>query len=178
MGISCPRRGVVEHVVIGGDSAGGNLALVTLLRLKAQGGKMPPAAVLYSPWTDLRCCTESFYTKRDLDPMLTRPWLHRMREHYCAGEDLHHWELSPLFGDLAGLPPILLHAGGNEILLNDAINLEMQLKQQQSPVHCKIWHELWHVFHAHVQYLAIARQAIYETRDFIQQSLAMDARRA
>ncbi len=166
-----------DRVALGGDSAGGNLVLVTLLMARDAGLPLPEAGVLYSPWTDLRCCSESYYTQRDTDPMLTGPWLRRMREYYRNGEDVHRPELSPLFADLRGLPPLLLHVGSNEILLNDSLSLEAHVREQGGQIHLKVWESLWHVFHAHVQYLEVARQAVKETRSFLNQ-VNVSARRA
>ncbi|MDX1693436.1 MAG: alpha/beta hydrolase [Ketobacteraceae bacterium] len=158
-----------DNIALAGDSAGGNLVLVTLMMAREAGIPMPEAGILYSPWVDLRCCSESYYTQRDRDPMLTGPWLRRMREHYRNGQDVHLPLLSPLFGDLSGLPPLLLHVGRNEILLNDTLNLESRIRAQGGQVEMKVWESLWHVFHAHVQYLEVARQAVRETRLFLNQ---------
>lgn len=167
------QQGVAPNqLALAGDSAGGNLVLVTMQRVRRAGAPLPAAAVLYSPWVDLRCTSESYYTQKDTDPMLTGPWLRRMREYYRNGEDVHHPELSPLLGDLAGMPPILLHVGSNEVLLNDALNLESAIRLVAGSIHLKVWESLWHVFHANVQYLEVARQAVLETRHFLHQSMA------
>ena len=158
-----------QDIALAGDSAGGNLVLVVMLMARDQKLPLPAAGVLYSPWTDLRCCTESYYTKRTLDPMLTGPWLRRMRDHYRNGADVHLPELSPVFADLSGLPPMLLHVGSNEVLLNDSLNLEARVRACGGQIHFKVWDSLWHVFHAHVQYLEVARQAVTETRTFLRQ---------
>lgn len=158
-----------QNIALGGDSAGGNLVLVTLIMARQEGLPLPSAGILYSPWTDLRCCTESYYTRRSVDPLLTGPWLRRMRDHYRHGADVHRPELSPVFADLSGLPPLLLHVGSNEVLLNDSLNLEARVRACGGQIHCKVWDSLWHVFHAHVQYLEVARQAVKETRTFLNQ---------
>jgi len=126
-----------ENLAIAGDSAGGNLALVTLLRLKELEEALPAATVLYSPWVDLRCMSESYMTKKATDPLLTGGWLRRMRERYSNGIELTDPHLSPVFGDLSGLPPVLIHTGSEEVLLNDSLLLVRHLKEQGNEAHLK-----------------------------------------
>jgi len=156
-----------ENIVIIGDSAGGNLVMVALQRLKSLGETLPAGAVLYSPWVDLRCMTESYVTKQTADPMLSGAWLRSMREHYCHGEALNNADISPVLGDLSGMPPILIHVGSEEVLLNDSILLARHLKEQGGCVQFKVWEKLWHVFQAQAEFFEPARQSIHETRDFL-----------
>ena len=102
-----------------GDSAGGGLALATLQALKAAGTPLPSATILFSPWVDLTL-GQLFDTDRDI--MLSHAWLDSAARAY-AGDDTRNAQCSPLFGDLTGLPPILIQAGGDEILLNDSHRL-------------------------------------------------------
>ncbi len=156
-----------KNIVIVGDSAGGNLAMVALQRIKALGEMLPAGAVLYSPWVDLRCMTESYVTKQTADPMLSGAWLRRMREYYCHGEALNDPGLSPVLGDLSDMPPILIHVGSEEVLLNDSLLLARHLKEQGGRVQLKVWEKLWHVFQAQVGFFEPARQSVHETRDFL-----------
>lgn len=156
-----------NNIVIIGDSAGGNLAMVTLRRLKALGERLPAGAVLYSPWVDLRCMTESYVTKQSADPMLSGPWLRKMREFYCQGEALNNPDISPVLSDFSGMPPILIHVGSEEVLLNDSLLLARHLKEQGGGVQLKVWEKLWHVFQAQVEFFQPARQSVHETSDFL-----------
>ncbi len=156
-----------KNIVIIGDSAGGNLAMVTLQRLKKQGEALPAGAVLYSPWVDLRCMTESYVTKQTADPILSGAWLRRMRDHYCHGEGPNNPDISPVSGDFSDMPPILIHVGSEEVLLNDSLLLARHLKEQGGVVHLKVWEKLWHVFQAQVELFKPARQSVRETNDFL-----------
>ncbi|OUR86730.1 hypothetical protein A9Q81_27810 [Gammaproteobacteria bacterium 42_54_T18] len=156
-----------KNIVMIGDSAGGNLVMVTLQRLKALREMLPAGAVLYSPWVDLRCMTESYVTKQAADPMLSGSWLRSMREHYCHGEGFNNSDISPVLGDLSAMPPILIHVGSEEVLLNDSLLLARHLKEQGGEVQLKVWEKLWHVFQAQIEIFEPARQSVHETRDFL-----------
>lgn len=160
-----------NNLVLMGDSAGGNLAMVTLLRLKALEKPMPAAAVLYSPWLDLRCVSESYATKNTNDPVLSGAFLRRMREYYCAGKDLTDPDISPVLGDVSGFPPMLIHVGSDEILLNDSLLFARHVKEQRGDIRVAVWENLWHVFQTQVEFFEPARQSLRETRDFINRTL-------
>src|SRR5690606_20533324 len=104
-----------ENVVVGGDSAGGGLALSMLLALRNAGAHMPRAAVLMSPWTDLTVSSPSYHSNRKVDPPVTRDELRKSAQHYVGTRDPADPMASPLFADLAGLPPLLIHVGGDEV---------------------------------------------------------------
>ena len=97
-----------RDVVLAGDSAGGNMALVLCLRLRAEGRMLPGALLLMSPWTDMTCSGESLTGRADIDPVLTPEYIYAVREAYAGGLDPAQPELSPLLADLAGLPPTLI----------------------------------------------------------------------
>lgn len=107
-----------KQVVLGGDSAGGNLVLSLLLALRDAGMPLPAGAVLLSPWVDLRCTAASFTLNAPFD-FLDREGALRDAAGYAAGRDLADPALSPLQADLAGLPPLYLQAGGAELLRDD-----------------------------------------------------------
>jgi epsilon-lactone hydrolase len=107
-----------RDIVIAGFSAGGNLTLATLISLRDAGDPLPAAAVCVSPLTDLAGTGESFLAKKD--PALTVESVLATNRHYADGQDLHLPLLSPHYGDLRGLPPLLIQVGDDEILLSDA----------------------------------------------------------
>ena len=107
-------------IFITGDSAGGGLALSLLVQLRTLGAAPPAGAILLSPWTDLSVSGASIDANRHHDRWLTREHLSQWARHYAALADLRAPLLSPLFADLSGLPPLLVVAGGDEILLDDA----------------------------------------------------------
>ena len=107
-----------ERIVIAGDSVGANLTLAVMLTLRAADEPLPAAAVCISPMTDLAFTGEHFYTRKDA--LLTAEFVRSMAIHYVGGQDVYNPLISPLYGDLKGLPPLLVHAGKDEILLGDA----------------------------------------------------------
>ncbi len=107
-------------VVVSGDSAGGGLAMSLLLRLREAGVPMPVGAILLSPWTDLTASGHSVDANAGRDVWFTRRHLETWARHYAADADARSPALSPAFGDLSGLPPLLLLAGEDELLLDDA----------------------------------------------------------
>ncbi|WP_294512109.1 alpha/beta hydrolase [uncultured Intestinimonas sp.] len=135
-----------RDVVVAGDSAGGNLALVLAMLLRDAGRLLPRRLVLLSPWTDMTASGKSYQEHRDDDPMLTMDYIQAVRGVYAPGQDLSAPLLSPLFGDLRRLPPVLIQAGTNEILLSDSVRLRDRLVQAGTPCRLEVWPDMWHVF--------------------------------
>ena len=109
-----------KEVAVGGESAGGGLAVAILIAARDEGLALPACAFAISPWTDLSCAAASFDANAKLDPMLTRRALKEMADAYLAGASAWKPLASPLFGDLRGLPPLLIHVGSDEVLLDDS----------------------------------------------------------
>ena len=135
-----------RDVVVAGDSAGGNLALVLTHLLKEAGRRLPRALILFSPWTDMTASGKSYQERESIDPVLTLNYIYAVRDAYARGQDLSDPRLSPLFGDFSGFPPTLIQAGTNEILLSDSIRLRDRLIQAAVPCRLEVWTDLWHVF--------------------------------
>lgn len=135
-----------RDVVVAGDSAGGNLALVLTMLLREAGRLLPRRLVLLSPWTDMTASGKSYQERRDDDPMLTMDYIQAVRGVYAPGQDLSSPKLSPLFGDLRRFPPVLIQAGTNEILLSDSVRLRDRLVQAGTPCRLEVWPDMWHVF--------------------------------
>ncbi|MBP3465146.1 MAG: alpha/beta hydrolase fold domain-containing protein [Angelakisella sp.] len=135
------------QIVLCGESAGGGLIYALCLRLRELGMTMPGGLIAISPWTDLTCSGESFITNRENDPSLTAELLRFYAGCYTAGG---HSEkepmISPLYGDLTGLPPSLLFAGGDELLLDDARRLHQKLQQCGCRSRMIIAPERWHAY--------------------------------
>lgn len=123
-----------RDIVIAGDSAGGSLTLTTLISLRDAGEPLPAAAVCLSPATDLEGTGETFWTVKD--PVLTPEFVLRMRALYIGNHDVRSPLISPLHGDLRGLPPLLIHAGGDELLRSDAERLAQKARM---PVWTSSW---------------------------------------
>ena len=135
-----------QDIILAGDSAGGNLALVLCLRLRGAGRRLPGGLVLFSPWTDMTMSGPSYGERAAIDPMLTANYIDAVRRAYAPGEDFSHPELSPLFGDLSGFPRALVQVGDHEILFSDAQRLAEALRRQNVPARLEVSEGMWHVF--------------------------------
>lgn len=135
-----------DQIVVAGDSAGGGLTLACLLALKAQGKPQPAGAVLLSPWTDLTGSGESSRTRAALDPMISPEILLPMARRYYGDTDPTDPGVSPLFGDLTGLAPLLIQVGDHEVLLDDSTRLAQRAKAQGVAAELEIYEEAFHVF--------------------------------
>lgn len=133
-------------VLIAGDSAGGGLTLASLLRQREHGRPLPQGVYLISPWTDLTGSGDSTKTRAKADPMLKPDWLTTGAKLYLEDTPADTPEASPLFADLAGLPPMFIQTGDDEILRDDSIRFAEKLEQAGVPVQCEIWTALWHDF--------------------------------
>lgn len=135
-----------RDIIIAGDSAGGNLALSLVLKLKEEKRLLPRGLVLMSPWTDLTASGKSHFTRADVDPVLNAGYLKKMTDNYTVGEDLENPLISPLFGNFEGFPPVYIQVGDNEILLNDATMLHKKMVKENVSVKIDIFKGMWHVF--------------------------------
>jgi acetyl esterase/lipase len=137
-----------DRIVVGGDSAGGGLTLSLLLALREAGAKMPRCAVVLSPWTDLSCSSPTYKKLRDLDPAITKEGLSESGLWYAGGRDPRDPMASPLFADLRGLPPVLVHVGGDETMLDDSRIFAERARAAGVSVSFKIYDGMWHVHHS------------------------------
>ncbi len=133
-----------NHITLCGESAGGGLCYALCLKLKEKGIAQPASIVAISPWVDLTGSGESYVTNRDADPSLTAQLLDSFANNYtlCRKDPF----VSPLFGDLANLPPSLIFAGGDEILLSDSQHLHGKLQTSGCKSHLVITPERWHAY--------------------------------
>jgi acetyl esterase/lipase len=127
---------------------------------------MPACAILVSPWLDLTCSAKSFETKADVDPLLTRNSLKEMADAYLAGADPRAPYASPVFADLSGLPPVLIQAGSDEVLLDDSINFDRRLREQGVAARLATWNGMIHVWPMFHPVLPEAGAAIDEAAAF------------
>jgi acetyl esterase/lipase len=135
-------------VAVAGDSAGGGLTMAALLALRDEGGPLPVAAVCVSPWVDLSQSGASYATRDEVDIMVSGASLQDMADHYLQGHDPADPLASPLFGDLAGLPPLRIDVGDAEVLLDDSVVLAERVRAAGGQAELVIWPELFHVFPA------------------------------
>ena len=135
-----------REIIVAGDSAGGNLALVLTHKLKQENRILPKSLILISPWTDLLSTGKSHNTRADLDPILNEVYLNAMIKNYADGEDTKNPLISPLYGDFKGFPPTYIQVGDYEILLNDSTLLDKKMLKDDVLVRIDIFKEMWHVF--------------------------------
>jgi monoterpene epsilon-lactone hydrolase len=155
------------RVAIAGDSAGGGLTVATLLALRDAGTALPAAGVCISPWVDLTCSALSYQTKAASDPMVKREGVTRMAAWYLAGADPETPLASPLHADLRGLPPLLIHVGSEEVLLDDARHLAERAQAAGVEATLEIWPEMVHVWHWFLGMLDEAQDAVNRIGEFV-----------
>ncbi len=134
------------QIALAGDSAGGGLAVATLLALRDAGTPLPCGAFLMSPYADLTLSGDTILGKQAVDPTLTPDGLRRRVPDYVAGADASDPLISPAFGDLRGLPPLLIQVGSHEILLSDAVRLAARAATADVPVTLEVIPGVPHVF--------------------------------
>lgn len=158
-----------EKIVLAGDSAGGGLALSTLLWIRQQKLPMPAAAVLLSPWVDLTLSGASMQTHETIDPVISRKALELAAGWYAGDTPRTDPLLSPLHADLAGLPPLLIQVGSDEILLSDSTRLAERAQTAGVKTTIEVWDGMWHAWHGATTSLPEASQAITRIGTFIQE---------
>ncbi|MCR9243239.1 MAG: alpha/beta hydrolase [Rhodobiaceae bacterium] len=160
-----------SNLAIAGDSAGGGLTVATLVAVRDGGLSLPAAAVCISPWANLENVGGSYAEKADIDPMVQHPDLERWTDAYLGAGDRKAPLASPVYADLAGLPPILVQVGESEVLLSDSELLTQRLKATGVPVTLKIWPDMIHVWHWFGPILSEGRAATDEMASFIRVKL-------
>ncbi len=157
-----------ENLIISGDSAGGGLALATVMALRDAGERLPAAVFCMSPWTDLRLKNPSCVAKAKAEALLRAHRLGEWASHYAGGADLDDPGLSPINGDFHGLPPMLVQVGSEEILLDDAILLAQKASSAGVAVELRVWPGLWHVWQILGDLVPESRATFAEAALFIQ----------
>jgi acetyl esterase/lipase len=156
-----------DDIVIGGDSAGGGLTAATLLSLRHAGDPLPRAAVLLSPFLDVTASGESVKTRADKDPWFRAEDIGVVVKNYCSEDEVRHPLVSPVFANVAGLPPTLIQVGDHEILLSDATRFAEKMRNAGCHVELDIWPEMWHVWQLFVGKMPESRRAIKKIAEFI-----------
>ncbi|MEK9967538.1 MAG: alpha/beta hydrolase [Ferrovibrio sp.] len=135
-----------DRLWLAGDSAGGGLALALMLACRRQGLPLPAAAALFSPWTDLTCGSPSLAENARRCAWFTADHLHFAARLYAGRHDRRDVLISPLHGDLSGLPPLLLHASDSELLRDDSLRLAERARAAGTQVRLRLWHGLPHAW--------------------------------
>ena len=161
------QAGRADHLVVSGESAGGNLAIELLLAGKPQGLTMPAAVLLMSPMTDLTVTGASYAGKADADPAITAQAIRTRAADYLAGADPADPLVSPIFADLSGLPPLLIQAGSHEVLLDDATRLAVKAAADDVAVILDVTPGVPHVFQAFAALLDEGDAALNRAARFV-----------
>ena len=161
-----------HELAFAGDSAGGGLVLSMLLSLRDSGRSLPGAAALLSPWTDLTASGESYRTRADADPIHQRPMIVAMARNYLgADRPPGDSQVSPLFAELSGLPPLLIHVGDRETVLSDSTEFASKARNAGVDVSLQVWPGMIHVFQQFPAELSEAGEAIKAIGDFFTRHL-------
>lgn len=161
-----------DHLLLAGDSAGGNLTLAALNVLKSANERLPDAVIALSPATDLSWGSASLSRKAEVDPILAPNLLPYVSMAYVQdGTDLSDPRISPLEGDLSGLPSILIQCGEAEILLDDSRRYAAQAQDSGSPITLSLWPDMPHVFVGFAPLLTAANEALEEAGQFVDMTL-------
>ncbi len=161
-----------DKIAFAGDSAGGGLALSTVLKLRDTNRPMPASLVLFSPWTDLTLSGDSIRANGKKDLMLNEPWLAAMAENYAREHPKNNPLLSPLYSDLADLPPAMIQVARQEILFDDSKRIAERYSEAGNQMILDEWDGMWHVWQLFVKYLPEANQAVAQAGQFIRKQWA------
>jgi epsilon-lactone hydrolase len=159
-------------VAFAGESAGGGLAIATMVNARDHGLPLPAAAFVMSPYADLTLAGTTMETKREVDPLLSRELLQARVTDYTSGEDAALGLISPLFADLSGLPPLIIQAGSHEVLLDDAVGLARQAAIADVDVVLDITPGVPHVFQSFYALLEEAAAALDRAGQLLSTHLA------
>lgn len=156
-----------RELVVAGDSAGGGLGIASLVAAREAGLPQPAAVVVFSPWVDLTLAGGTMRTKEGADPIFTEADLRAYADLYVGSGDRAQPLASPVFADLTGLPPLLVQAGANEVLLDDAVRLARRAGADDVEVTLEIGPGLPHVFQHHYGRLDEADAALDRAARFL-----------
>ena len=161
-----------NRIAMLGESAGGNLALVTMFRAKKMGLNLPVAAALISPWCDLTNLGDSMDFNDGRDPTLSLKQSNMAASHYASGQDLTNPEISPIFEEFDNtFPDFFISTGTRDLLMSQSILLANKLKASDIFVELNIWEGLWHVFEWNID-LPESRLSLKKVSDFLSKTVA------
>ncbi len=161
-----------DDIIFMGDSAGGGLALATLLAGREENLPMPNAAVALSPWTDLACTGQTYTSNRQIDPLTPGDSWTVFSKYYVGEADPKNPLVSPLYGDLTGLPPLLLYVGDHEVLLDDTLQFAEKAQKAGVSVNLNVGAQMFHCYPICAPIFPEATEAMNEIGAYIQNQLA------
>ena len=149
-----------SNIIVGGDSAGGNLTLALALRLKDEGLPLPAGLICLSPATDMTYAGASAILNAKADVLFVPEMMETVQQRYFPNDDPKLPYLSPLFGDVTGLPSTFFQVGSTEMLLDDSTRMAKKMKAAGIDVTIEIWPKVWHVWQMNADQLPEAEKAI------------------
>ncbi len=161
-----------SRIAVAGDSAGGGLTVAALVAFRDAGLPMPAAGIPISPWVDLEAIGESMKTRSSQDPIVKPEMIREIARVYLAGQNPRSPLAAPLYADLHGLPPLLIHVGDAEALLDDSKRLAERAKAAGVDVTLEVWPEMPHVWHLFAHFLPEGQQAIDRAGEFVRKLTA------
>jgi acetyl esterase/lipase len=161
-----------ETMVVSGDSAGGGLSLALLLTLRDAGAAGPAAAVLFSPWTDLAATGATVESNARRDAMFTPEGIREGGSFYLGATPPTNPLASPHYADPKGLPPLLIHCGDTEILLDDSLRFAEKARAAGVPVQIRVWPVVPHVWQLAQHFVPEARESLDIAANFLHKTLA------
>lgn len=160
------------NLALAGDSAGGGLSIALAMKLRDHKRPLPSSITCFSPWVDL---SQGALYQPECEPVLQESWTANAARMYAGNEPLTTPLISPVFGQLDGLPPLLIQVGSQEILLNDATRLADTARRDGVNTHLEIYNNLWHVFQVHSGQMGRATEAMQVAAEHVREHLTAPA---
>ncbi|HEY6882354.1 MAG TPA: alpha/beta hydrolase [Polyangiales bacterium] len=162
----------ISRIAWAGDSAGGGLAFSALHAAREAGLAAPCAIAAISPWTDLAGAGPSWTSNKERDPSTTTESLRHAAALYCGSVPTDHPGVSPAYASFEAAPPVLIHVGELEVLVDDAQTIAARLRAAGAPVEVRVWPSVPHVWHLLAPYLPESITATREIAAFLQRHWA------
>ncbi|WP_375036919.1 alpha/beta hydrolase [Acinetobacter sp. RW6] len=160
-------RAFGKPFAVSGDSSGGGMVVNILAYASSKSHKDARAVLLISPWADLTLTLPSLTQLADRDPMVNIGAMREMVEAYAENHDLKDPIISPMFADMHGFPPLLIHVGSDEVLLDDALEIDRKVRAAGGESHLEVWAEMPHVWHIQTASLPQAHDALQRAGEFL-----------
>ena len=157
-----------SKIVLSGDSAGGGLCLALMIYLRDNEERLPDGAVLFSPWTDLNCEAESYFSKAKADPMFVHQMTKDCSNYYVPSSvSKNEPYISPAYGDFTGLPRMLIMTGENEILLDDSKVIGKKASKDGVEIELDIWPTMFHDWWLFGNFIPETKQCLNKFAEWI-----------